>query len=90
MIGIVSSPPSTVSVGELFEVSVFVGLSGSAPLANFPVTLSITPNELGVLKESVTDFIERLSGNPVDTGRARARTQTIVVPTVCVVGAHGS
>ena len=77
MIGIVSSPPSTVSVGELFEVSVFVGLSGSAPLANFPVTLSITPNELGVLKESVTDFIERLSGNPVDTGRARARTRTV-------------
>ena len=69
VIGMVSSPPATVTVGELFEVSVFVGLSSSSPLANYPVSLSITPTELGVLKESVTDFIERLSGNPTNTGR---------------------
>ncbi len=68
MLAIVSSPPDVVSVGQLFEVSVFVGLAASAPLPNFAVSLSITPSSLGSLLESVDDFIARLSGDPVDYG----------------------
>jgi hypothetical protein len=58
-------PPESVVVGDMFQVLVFVGLSSTAPLANYPVTLSITPSSLGQLTESVQTFIRRLSGQPV-------------------------
>jgi hypothetical protein len=61
---VVSDPPSKVSVGEVFEMLVFVGLSASAPLPNTPVSLSLTPAALGDLKESVDAFVRRLSGQP--------------------------
>ncbi len=62
---IVVAPPSVVRVGELFLVTAFVGLSANAPLANFAVSMTITPAAYGVLVEDVDTFVRRFSGQNI-------------------------
>jgi hypothetical protein len=83
----VLTPPTTVRIGEQFEVPVFVGVSSGAPLPRALVSASIAKVEQGSLTESVDAFIRRVSGRPpapdedwtkvaLDTDTATALTDT--------------
>jgi hypothetical protein len=50
-------PPASVTVAQLIEVLVYVGLSPSAPLPNVLVTLTMTPASLGALTQSVDAWV---------------------------------